>query len=82
MICAYCDASGAQWTDELEAELTMARLMARFSYWRKHPPLPVMVRALAIWAGAWEPPKPKLSTEDTMQKLRSLFPTGKITGTG
>jgi len=56
----------------------MKRMMARFAYWRRHPPLPVMVRALAIWAGAWEPPKPKLTTDETKQKLRALFPSGKI----
>ena len=82
MICAYCDAAGVDWTDALERDLTGARLMARFGYWREHPPQSVMLRALAAWTGVYKPPAARAAQgqADTMAALRAMFPSGRIGG--
>ena len=36
-----------------------------------------MLRVLAIWAGAWNPPA-NIDPDETERKLREMFPTGKI----
>jgi hypothetical protein len=68
--------SGEAWTDVLETELTFPRIVARHGYWRENPPSPILLRALAVSFGAWQPQRP--AANDAVAALRALFPSGRI----
>jgi hypothetical protein len=83
IVAHYCQCSGEPWTDELEATLTMPRILARQEYWKKCPSTHLLVRNIAIWAGAFKPePEPSKSVRwndsSSLEELRSLFPSGII----
>lgn len=76
IVAHYCQMSGEAWTDALEAELTFARIFARHDYWRENPPASVLLAALAVGFGVWEPKRKK--PDDAVAVLRGLFPSGRI----
>ena len=56
-------------------------MRARMAYWREFPPSHLLLRSLAIWAGAFKPPRaldPNKAAAENDAKLRAMFPTGKI----
>jgi hypothetical protein len=57
-------------------------MLARMAYWREFPPTHLLVRNIAIWAGAFKPASraadPKIAQAENDAKLRAMFPTGKI----
>jgi hypothetical protein len=76
IVAQYCQMSGEAWNDALEAELTFSRIFARHEFWRENPPTPVLLTALAVGFGVWEP-KARAS-EDAVGALRQLFPAGRF----
>jgi hypothetical protein len=68
--------SGEAWNDALEAELTFSRIFARHEFWRENPPTCVLLTALAIGFGVWEPKA--RDTADAVIALRHLFPAGRF----
>ena len=72
LILRYCDYAGVEWTDALENTLTWPRLMARFDYWRKYPPVAVALRMALAGFGVWKPPR-ETAPENQMDDLRALM---------
>jgi hypothetical protein len=68
--------SGEAWNEALEAELTFSRIFARHDFWRENPPTPVLLTALAIGFGVWEPKS--RANGDALGALRQLFPAGRF----
>lgn len=58
----------------------MARIEARYRYWRIHPPTHILVQALAIFIGV-ESAKPRIPdpARGDLSDLRAMFPAGRIT---
>jgi hypothetical protein len=51
------------------------------AYWREFPPTHLLVRNIAIWAGAFKPAsrgRSEKAQAENDAKLRAMFPTGKI----
>jgi hypothetical protein len=76
IVAHYCQMSGEAWTDALEGELTFSRIFSRHHYWRENPPAGVLLAALAVGFGVWEPKT--RATEDAVGALRGLFPAGRF----
>lgn len=76
IVAHYCQMSGEPWTDALERDLTFQRIFARYDYWRENPPPAVLLTALAVGFGVWEPKA--RATRCAMDALRDLFPAGRF----
>jgi hypothetical protein len=76
IVAHYCQLSGEAWTDDLESQLTFARVFARHAFWRDNPPPAALLSAIAIGLGVWKPKRE--ASADAIATLRGLFPTGRI----
>jgi hypothetical protein len=47
-------------------------------YWKQFPPTHLLVRAVAIWAGAYKPEETQAVKVSSPDELRALFPSGSI----
>ncbi len=68
--------SGEAWTDALENELTIPRIVARHQYWRENPPPSALLAVIAAGLGVWEPKRRAM--HGAVATLRGLFPSGRI----
>jgi len=51
-------------------------MQARFEYWQKYPPSHLLLRSIAIWAGAIERPPDPTAPRLTLAELRGQYPDG------